>query len=158
MTSLAQRQRIIGNIEQACRHGASLHSACRIAGVSLNCWYRWQQDSQVLPDRRPEMLRAAPANKLSVEEREAILAVCNSTRFSSLPPSQIVPMLADEGCYLASEASFYRILRQAYMDVSWDASFSNMKCQRRFAVLYAACLCRRFLLLALMAFAGKVPI
>jgi hypothetical protein len=45
-----------------------------------------------------------------------------------------------------------------YMDVSRNASFSNVKCQRRFAVLYTAYLCRRFILLARMAFAGKAPI
>jgi hypothetical protein len=44
------------------------------------------------------------------------------------------------------------------MDVSWIASFSSMTYQRRFAVLYAACLCRRFYLLARMAFADKLPI
>lgn len=113
MTSLVERQRIIGNIEAACDAGARLHRACRIAGVSLNCWYRWQQDRIVVPDRRPEAPRAAPANKLSIEERREILAVCNSGRLGSLPPSQIVPLLADEGRYLASESSFYRVLRQA---------------------------------------------
>jgi transposase InsO family protein len=40
-----------------------------------------------------------------------VLDVCNSQAFESLPPSQIVPRLADQGRYLASEASFYRILR-----------------------------------------------
>jgi putative transposase len=113
MTSLAERERIIGNIEQACRSGAALHRACQIAGVSLNCWYRWQQDSTVLPDLRPETPRGDPANKLSVQARSEILAVCNSVRFGSLPPSQIVPLLADEGRYLASESSFYRVSRQA---------------------------------------------
>ena len=39
--------------------------------------------------------------------------MCNSPRFASLPPSQIVPTLADEGCYLASESTFYRELRKA---------------------------------------------
>jgi len=52
-----------------------------------------------------------PANKLSAAERAAVLSLCNSTEFSSLPPSQIVPKLADQGRYLASESSFYRILR-----------------------------------------------
>lgn len=113
MTSLAQRQRIIGNIEQACRSGAALHRACQIAGISLNCWYRWQQAGTVVPDLRPQTPRREPANKLSAQERGEILTVCNSVRFGSLPPSQIVPMLADEGRYLASESSFYRVLRQA---------------------------------------------
>ncbi|SDE66184.1 Transposase InsO and inactivated derivatives [Belnapia rosea] len=40
-----------------------------------------------------------------------MLDTCNSPAFESLPPSQIVPRLADEGRYIASEASFYRILR-----------------------------------------------
>ncbi len=42
-----------------------------------------------------------------------MLDVCNSQEFASLPPSQIVPRLADQGRYLASESSFYRILRAA---------------------------------------------
>jgi len=48
---------------------------------------------------------------LSGEECATILSLCNSTEFASLPPSQIVPKLADQGRYLASESSFYRILR-----------------------------------------------
>jgi transposase InsO family protein len=40
-----------------------------------------------------------------------VLDACNSQEFESLPPSQIVPRLVDQGRYLASEASFYRILR-----------------------------------------------
>jgi putative transposase len=113
MTSLTERLRILGNITQACESGARLQRACEVAGISLNCWYRWQQDGTVLPDQRPQALRREPANKLSVAERRQILAVCNSARFGSLPPSQIVPLLADEGRYLASESSFYRVLRQA---------------------------------------------
>ena len=37
---------------------------------------------------------------------------CNSPPFASLPPSQIVPKLADEGVYIASESSMYRVLRE----------------------------------------------
>ena len=39
--------------------------------------------------------------------------ICNTREFSSLPPTQIVPALADKGIYLASESSFYRVLRKA---------------------------------------------
>lgn len=63
-------------------------------------------------DRRPEAVRPHPANKLSGQERAAVLRVANEPRFASLPPTQIVPRLADEGRYLASESSFYRILRE----------------------------------------------
>ena len=112
MTSLMERTRIIGNINTVCRSGAALHRACSIAGVSLNCWYCWQQDGAIVPDRRLDCVRAEPANKLSGAECAAILNLCNSERFGSLPPSQIVPILTDEGRYLASESSFYRVLRQ----------------------------------------------
>jgi hypothetical protein len=72
---------------------------------------RWTNGGEVQPDRRPLVPRPEPANKLSADERAAVLDVCNSGHFSSLPPSQIVPKLADQGRYLASEASFCRILR-----------------------------------------------
>jgi hypothetical protein len=40
-----------------------------------------------------------------------VLAVANEPRFADLPPARIVPMLADEGVYIASESSFQRVLR-----------------------------------------------
>lgn len=55
--------------------------------------------------------RVAPANKLSEEERQHILAVANSPEFASSRPSQIVPTLADRGEYLAAESTIYRILK-----------------------------------------------
>jgi putative transposase len=67
----------------------------------------------VKADGRPMAARPEPANQLSTEERERVLAVCHAPEFASLPPSQIVPRLADRGEYLASESSFYRILRAA---------------------------------------------
>ena len=51
-------------------------------------------------------------NKLSPTEVNAVLEVCNTPEMAHLPPSQIVPRLADQGVYLASEASFYRILKK----------------------------------------------
>jgi transposase InsO family protein len=40
------------------------------------------------------------------------VATCNAPEFASLPPSQIVPRLADQGIWIASESSFYRVLRE----------------------------------------------
>jgi transposase InsO family protein len=53
-----------------------------------------------------------PPNKLSPEERTQVLSVANSPEFAHLPPSQIVPVLADRGDYIASESTFYRVLRE----------------------------------------------
>ncbi len=55
--------------------------------------------------------KAAPGNQLSEFERQRILIACNEPDHSSLPPSQIVPRLADQGVYIASESHFYRVLK-----------------------------------------------
>ncbi len=38
--------------------------------------------------------------------------MANEPRFAAVPPARIVPMLADEGVYLASESTFSRVLRE----------------------------------------------
>src|SRR5690606_11272330 len=60
---------------------------------------------------RPLAERPAPTHKLTAAEQQAVVEVCQRSEFSSLPPSQIVPKLADRGEYIASESSFYRVLR-----------------------------------------------
>jgi transposase InsO family protein len=48
---------------------------------------------------------------LSEVERQRIVQIANEPRFAELPPARIVPMLADEGTYIASESSFSRVLK-----------------------------------------------
>jgi len=50
---------------------------------------------------------------LTAAERARIIKVANEPRFAETPPARIVPALADEGTYLASESSFHRVLRAA---------------------------------------------
>ena len=54
----------------------------------------------------------AQPHQLTQAEEEAILITCNLKEYQSLPPSQIVPSLADKGIFIASEASFYRVLKK----------------------------------------------
>ena len=56
--------------------------------------------------------RREPPNKLSEEERQKLLEVANRPEYEDLPPSKIVPLLADKGQYLASESTFYKVLRE----------------------------------------------
>ena len=100
-------------IEDARKSGARLEPACRELGITARTYQRWTKGGQVRADRRPEVPRPTPANKLSPEERESVLSACHDPRYASLPPGQIVPKLADQGVYIASESSFYRILREA---------------------------------------------
>ena len=111
MISTPHRQAAIDLIAEAVTAGARCFKACAELEISDRTLRRWTQNGQVRADQRPLALRPEPRNKLSIEERAAVLSVCNSTEFASLPPSQIVPNLADQGQYLASESSFYRILR-----------------------------------------------
>lgn len=63
-----------------------------------------------MSDKRKQAKRL-PANKLTEEQRNMVIGIANSKTYQDLPPSKIVPMLADEGLYVASESTFYRILR-----------------------------------------------
>jgi transposase InsO family protein len=54
-----------------------------------------------------------PANKLTELERQQMIKIANDPEYADLSPSKIVPMLADEGRYIASESSFYRVLKAA---------------------------------------------
>ena len=111
MTSLPQRQRINAMIEQAIHDGARQAKACEVIGVSVRTLQRWQQDL-ARADGRPQR-QQHPHNRLSDLERQEVLALLNSPAYADLPPSQIVPRLADQGQYVASESTLYRVLRQA---------------------------------------------
>ena len=91
--------------------GAREEKACAELGITLRTLQRWRLDTQGQGDRRPTAKRPTPKNKLTLDEEEQILEVTNKAEFCSLPPSQIVPALADVGVYIASESSFYRVLR-----------------------------------------------
>ena len=111
--SVEQRQEIINMIDHARTKGARLNQACECVEIDAATYRRWQCDGEVLADQRATAVRPVPVNKLSVDERELILLTCHLPTFQSLPPSQIVPTLADLGQYIGSESSFYRILREA---------------------------------------------
>jgi transposase InsO family protein len=112
MIGLEDRQSLARGIEVAHSAGARLHLACEIAGIDLRTVQRWKaHDGLVAGDGRPQAVRPLPRHALSQAERAELLRVANEPRFAAVPPARIVPMLADEGIYLASESSFSRVLR-----------------------------------------------
>ena len=114
MTALEDRRIIVRHIDEAHAAGARLVPACKVAGITARTLQRWRtEDGQVLPDGRPTSSRPRPAHALTEEEKALMLATANAPRFADLPPARIVPMLADEGVYIASESSFQRVLRAA---------------------------------------------
>lgn len=101
-------------IDEACVAGARVTEACRVVAISPRTLQRWREEGEVKADGRPQAgQQREPANKLSKAERKQILTFANEPEFAHMPPSQIVPILADRGRYIASESSFYRVLREA---------------------------------------------
>jgi len=112
LINVPDRLLCISLIREAAQSGCRLEKACDELGMSLRTFQRWVCDGDaVLADGRTTTERPLPGNQLSEAERQQILEVANSAEFASLPPSQIVPSLADRGVYVASESSFYRVLR-----------------------------------------------
>jgi len=113
MISTPDRRKTVMLINNTHQNGARLAPACQVAGISVRTYQRWTKDDKVKPDNRPTAQRPEPANKLTTKERQRVLDLCHQPEYASLPPGQIVPRVADQGQYIASESSFYRILHEA---------------------------------------------
>lgn len=104
-------------IDEAMKAGARQFKACQIVGIHPRTLRRWQKQrlasQEVQDQRKTAAAERVPTNKLSEAEKALIIETSNLPEYKSLPPSQIVPMLADKGEYIASESSFYRTLRAA---------------------------------------------
>lgn len=105
---------MVALIKAAGTAGARQSRACKVVGISLRTLQRWAEEDQVPADGRGAAApRRQPRNKLSSLERQSVLDVANSQEFAHLAPNQIVPILADQGRYIASESTFYRVLHEA---------------------------------------------
>ena len=112
MISTQDRRNAVTLIDEAMGNGARLFRACAELNLCPRTYRRWTVlEGTVKVDGRPGADRPLPANALSEEERQTLVAISCQPEFASLPPSQIVPMLADRGEYYASESSFYRVLK-----------------------------------------------
>ena len=110
MTFLEKRLSIIGDIQEAAENGARLRKSCQLVGLTLRTFQRWQKSDE--GDKRPNGFTSHPKT-LTISEKENIINVCNSEEYAHLTPNEIVPILAEKGQYLASESTFYKVLRQA---------------------------------------------
>lgn len=110
---MADRQEAVKHIEEANKAGCRIGSACKALGINKRTFERWRKNPEGDMRRGPV---TEPANKLTEKERQEIVNIANSTRFRDKSPSQIVPQLADDNVYVASESSFYRVLKAAGLD------------------------------------------
>jgi transposase InsO family protein len=112
MTSVPERDKIMALVAAAIVAGARQARACNVISLSERTLQRWQADQANAGDLRCSRVQD-PKNKLTTLERQRILTVANSDEFGHLSPSQIVPRLADQGQFVGSESSFYRVLKDA---------------------------------------------
>lgn len=96
-------------IQEAESAGARRSACCEIVGLSIRTLERWEKDPEQ-GDRRAGPL-TPPPHTLTELEKKRILELSTSKQFCDLCPWQIVAKLADQGQYIASESSFYRVLK-----------------------------------------------
>lgn len=109
LISSADRQQAIILINEACNAGARKHKACAILGLSMRTIERWEKENGLQDQRK--LVKRIPTNKLTPEQRNMVISTANNATYRDLPACKIVPLLADAGQYIASESTFYRILR-----------------------------------------------
>ncbi|WP_449066505.1 IS3 family transposase [Planomonospora algeriensis] len=85
-----------------------INHSCALAGVARGSYYR----SLAEPAEHEPAPRPAPPNKLTDAEREELIGALNSARFVDKAPRQVWAALLDEGAYLASVSTMYRLLRE----------------------------------------------
>jgi len=108
MIPKALRIQIRGWLAEAVKAGARYTRACAVIGLSARCVQRWRSDDVDARSTRVQTL----TNAFSAAEVATVLATVNAPEYAHLPPTQIVPMLADHNVYIGSESSIYRILRR----------------------------------------------
>lgn len=105
-----ERAVILASLTEAQTAGARLRAACAVIGVSGRTIERWRR--QPGGDDRRCGPRRRPRNALTAAEEAHLLAVMTSAQYGHMPPKQLVPRLADEGTYLASESTMYRLQKR----------------------------------------------
>ena len=91
-----------------------VRDACEAVGVAQASYYRRHRQSPApaRPAPVPHRQRRQP-RALTAAEQRAILDVLHSDRFVDLAPAEVWATLLDEGVYLGSQSTFYRLLRRA---------------------------------------------
>ncbi len=110
LISYPDRKNYCELIDEAVQNGARQKLACELVGLSARTYQRWNQREELSEDQR--LYHDAPVhNKLSEAVRQEILNVINQPEYRTLTPYQIVPTLLDLGHYIASESTFYRVMK-----------------------------------------------
>ena len=107
--SLVDRKQCAELVRVASASGARRVASCEILCLSLRTLERWERQ----PDQADARVgpKTMPIHALSALEKSEIITTANAPEYRDRSPWQIVAKLADLGRYLASESSFYRVLK-----------------------------------------------
>jgi putative transposase len=108
------RAAVVALLQEGISRGASAKAVADLFGLATRTLRRWGlmiRSQGFCSDQRKGAPRHV-AHRFSEEERQQVLATINDPRFADLTPSQILAILAEEGVYVGSESTIYRIMRQ----------------------------------------------
>ena len=102
---------ILDAIEEAVADGATVADAAAGIGLTARTVERWKKAPEGVGDLRSGP-KSTPAHTLTEAERKQIVEIATSPEYRNISVRQLVPRLADEGVYVASESTFYRVLHE----------------------------------------------
>ena len=114
MIAAEDRGAIVALLEEGISRGVSAKAIADLFGLATRTLRRWGLMIRAHGFSRDQR-KGAPRHvmhRFSEEERQQVLSTVNDPRFADLTPSQIVAILAEEGVYVGSESTIYRIMRQ----------------------------------------------
>lgn len=112
MITLDDKGCIMKLVKEAVVDGARKEMACETAGISIKTFQRWVNNCSA--DKRKGAVKSVP-RKLSEAEKQKVIDTACDKKFKDLTPYEIVAILAEQGIYIASERTFYRILNMENM-------------------------------------------
>ena len=101
-------------LQEGIQRGASIKAIANLFGIAARTLRRWglmMQAQGFVRDQRRGSARQV-MHRFSEQERQRVLDTVNAPYFADLTPAQIVAILAEDGIYIGSESTIYRIMRE----------------------------------------------
>jgi len=110
----ADREAIVTLLQEGINRGASAKAVANLFGLATRTLRRWGLMIRAQGFSRDQRKGASRQvmHRFTKEERQRVLSTVNDPRYADLTPNQIVAILAEEGAYMGSESTIYRIMRQ----------------------------------------------
>jgi transposase InsO family protein len=105
-TSIELRSLVVNSIHEAVTQGARVTQACKVAEISYHTYLSWRLGGS---DNRKGPI-TKPKNALTDKEKQEIIDISLSAEHVDLPVGQLVVRLVDQGIFIASERTFYRVM------------------------------------------------